>query len=58
MKIGRRGKDLAVRIPSATINHLNLRVGDELDYKIERRDEKSIAVLTVVRRQAGRLNPD
>ena len=58
MKIGRRGKDLAVRIPMAAVSHLNLRVGDELDYKIERRDEKSIAVLTVVRRQAERLNPD
>jgi len=58
MKIGRRGKDLAVRIPSAAVSHLNLRVGDELDYRIESREGKNIAVLTVVRLQTKRLNPD
>ena len=58
MKVGRRGKDLAVRIPGAAVNHLDLRVGDELDYKIERRDGRTIAVLLVGGRQVERRNSD
>jgi antitoxin component of MazEF toxin-antitoxin module len=34
MKIGRRGKDLAVRFPIALVRKYNLKVGDSFDSEV------------------------
>jgi antitoxin component of MazEF toxin-antitoxin module len=34
IKIGRRGSDLAFRIPKATVERFNLKVGDTIDSSI------------------------
>lgn len=31
MKVGRRGKDLAVRIPAKLVRELNLKAGDDIE---------------------------
>ncbi|MFA7263920.1 MAG: AbrB/MazE/SpoVT family DNA-binding domain-containing protein [Caulobacter sp.] len=34
MHVGKRGKDLAVRIPVAVVKAMNLKPGDEVDLKV------------------------
>lgn len=34
MRVGKRGKDLAVRIPAAVVKAMGLQIGDEVDLKV------------------------
>lgn len=45
MKIGRRGKDLAVRIPARLVRELELRLGDEV--QLARADEGTLLLAKV-----------
>ncbi len=46
MKVGRRGKDLAVRLPNSLVDELDLKAGNEIELSLISPGKLGVRVLT------------